>query len=103
MAITHHAGKLIILSERLTTLCKVYREGEGTHFPQCIVQTGEAGEAIIKGLESPEMSMRDRVELNKRIKEVAEDDFGYKSGKYQRNKPGGFITAKVIMNPPKKK
>lgn len=103
MAITHHLGKLIIVSERLSTLCKVYHEGEDTHFAQYLVQTGEIGEAIIKGLESPEMSMRARVELNKRIKEVAEDDFGYKSGKYQRNKRGGFITAKAIMNPPKKK
>tara|TARA_R110000744_G_scaffold113011_1_gene211827 strand:+ start:5832 stop:6143 length:312 start_codon:yes stop_codon:yes gene_type:complete len=103
MAITHHAGKLIILSDRLTTLCKVYREGEDTHFAQYLVQTGEIGEAIIKGLESPEMSMRDRVELHKRIKEVAENDFGYKSGKYQRKKHERFITAKAIMNPPKEK
>ena len=101
MSITQHAGKLIILSERLTTLCKVYREGEDTHFAQYLVQTGEVGEAIIKGLESPEMSMRDRVALHKRIKEVAENDFGYESGKYQRKKHEGFITAKAIMNPSK--
>ena len=103
MAITHHSGKLIIVSERLSTLCKVYREGEDTHFAQYLVQTGEVDEAIIKGLDSPKMSIRDRVELHKRIKEVAEDDFGYKSGKYQRKKSSGFMTAKGIMNPPKKK
>ena len=97
MSITQHDGKIRIESERLTTLCKVFREGEAHHFAQYLVQTGEAGHAIIKGLESPAMSNRERTELNKRIIEVLQNDFGYKSGSFQRKKNGEFISVNLRM------
>ena len=97
MAITQHSGKIRIESERLTTLCKVFREGEDHHFAQYLVQTGDAEHAIIKGLESPAMSNRDRTELNKRIVEVLQNDFGYKTGSFQRKKNGEFITVNLRM------
>ena len=97
MAITQHSGKIRIESERLTTLCKVFREDEAHHFAQYVVQTGGAEHAIIKGLESPTMSNRDRTELNKRIVEVLRDDFGYKTGSFQRKKNGEFITVNLRM------
>ena len=97
MAITQHSGKIRIESERLTTLCKVFREGEAHHFAQYVVQTSDAEHAIIKGLESPAMSNRDRTELNKRIVEVLRDDFGCKTGSFQRKKNGEFITVNLRM------
>ena len=97
MAITQHSGKIRIESECLTTLCKVFREGEDHHFAQYVVQTGDAEHAIIKGLESPTMSNRDRTELNERIIEVLRDDFGYKTGSFQRKKNGEFITVNLRM------
>ena len=97
MSITQHDGKIRIESERLTTLCKVFKEGETHHFAQYLVQTGEAGHAIIKGLESPAMSNRERTELNKRIIEVLQNDFGYKSGSFQRKKNGEFISVNLRM------
>jgi hypothetical protein len=97
MSITQHGGIIRIESERLTTLCKVFREGETHHFAQYLVQSGDAGHAIIKGLESPAMSNRERTELNKRIIEVLQNDFGYKSGSFQRKKNGEFITVNLRM------
>jgi hypothetical protein len=97
MSITQHDGKIRIESERLSTLCKVFREGETHHFAQYLVQSGDAGHAIIKGLESPAMSNRERTELNKRIIEVLQNDFGYKSGSFQRKKNGEFISVNLRM------
>ena len=97
MSITQHDGKIRIESERLTTLCKVFREGESVHFAQYLVQSGDAGHAIIKGLESPAMSNRERTELNKRIIEVLQNDFGYKTGSFQRKKNGEFISVNLRM------
>ena len=97
MSITQHGGKIRIESERLSTLCKVFREGETHHFAQYLVQSGDAGHAIIKGLESPAMSNRERTELNKRIIEVLQNDFGYKTGSFQRKKNGEFISVNLRM------
>jgi hypothetical protein len=54
---------ILIEEERLSTLLKVFREGENTHFAQAYIQTGIMGEAIIKGLNSPMMCYRKRKEL----------------------------------------
>ena len=78
-------------------MCKVFREGETHHFAKYLVQTGDAGHAIIKGLESPAMSNRERTELNKRIIEVLQNDFGYKTGSFQRKKNGKFISVNLRM------
>lgn len=79
-----------VLSERLATLCKVFREGEDVHFAQFVVQTGEVGEAIIKGLESPKLTHKERRELHECIFDVVHNDFGYTTGKYNRKKEVGF-------------
>ena len=92
MAFTKHGGKMHVLSERLATLCKVYREGEDVHFAQFMVQTGEVGEAIIKGFESPKLTHKERRELHKCISDLVYNDFGYSYGKYNRKKAKGFHT-----------
>ena len=43
------------------------------------------------------MSSRERTELNKRIIEVLQNDFGYKTGSFQRKKNGEFISVNLRM------
>ena len=92
-----HNGDFWFEFEILTTQIKVGRNGESKHFAQFIAQTGEIGHVIVKGLESPAMSISERKELNKRTVEVLQNDFGYKAGSSQRKKNGKPISVNLRM------
>jgi hypothetical protein len=76
---------LLIEEERLSTLLKVFREGEDSYFAQMYIQTGIMGEAVIKGLSSPVMNYRKRKELNDAIYAYLYI-IGYKTSTMQRVK-----------------
>lgn len=75
-----------IIDERLSTLCKIYRKGEPTHFAQFYVQTGALGEAIIKGLDSPNLRFNERKKIHKAMWTYIANSMGYSQGTMQRVK-----------------
>jgi len=76
----------LILDERLSSLCKVYHKDENHPFAQFYVQTGELGEAIIKGLDSPSLNFRERKVIHKAMWSYVANVMGYKQGTMQRVK-----------------
>jgi hypothetical protein len=83
----HISGTNISISEeRLSTLCKLHRDGEDAHFAQFLLQTGEVGEAVIKGLESPMSSFTERRKIHKLIWTHLHNKMGYTQATIQRVK-----------------
>tara|TARA_R110002126_G_C10185772_1_gene475450 strand:- start:286 stop:585 length:300 start_codon:yes stop_codon:yes gene_type:complete len=97
MLIRIKRGKYWFEIEILTSQIKVFKEDETKHFAQLIAQTGDVEHVIVKGLESPIMSASERKDLNKRIVEVLQSFFGYKTGSFQRKKNGEFISVNLRM------
>jgi hypothetical protein len=85
---------LLILDERLSTLCKIYRKGEKHHFAQFYVQTGVLGEAVVKGLEGPNMRFSERKQIHQAMWSYLANVMGYTKGTMQRvkQKPKQTIT-----------
>lgn len=75
-----------VLEERLSTLCKLYREDEEGHFAQFYVQTSNMGECVVKGLESPNLSFKERKKIHDIMWGYMHDVMGYKIGSIQRVK-----------------
>ena len=73
-----------IVEERLSTLYKLFREGEEGHFAQFYVQTGLMGECIIKGLESPNLPFKERKNIHDTIWSYLHNNVGYEYGSIQR-------------------
>lgn len=78
--------KYQIIEERLSTLCKLYREGEEDHFAQFYVQTTVMGECVVKGLESPNLTFKERRKIHDIMWGYIHDVMGYKIGSIQRVK-----------------
>mgnify|MGYP000350588796 CR=1 FL=1 len=81
-----HNSDFEILEERLSSLCKIYKKGASTHFAQFYVQTGSLGEAIIKGLDSPNLRFSERKKIHKVMWSYIAKNMGYKTGTMQRVK-----------------
>jgi hypothetical protein len=77
---------LSVLEERLSTLCKVFRGEEEHPFAQFYVQTGEIGQAVVKGLDGPRLRFSERREIHAAIWSYLHNTMGYERATNQRVK-----------------
>lgn len=75
-----------IIDERLSSLCKLYRDGEEDHFAQFYVQTGLLGECIVKGLDSPNLPFKERRQIHEAMWKYLHEVMGYQFAALQRVK-----------------
>lgn len=81
--------------EPLCSMLKFFVHKEPDYFGQCVLNTGEIGDSIVKGLETSRMPDCDRRKLNKAIKRVAKE-LTYIQGIFQRVKPDGTIISNKV-------
>jgi hypothetical protein len=77
---------LSVLEERLSTLCKIYRDEEDHPFAQFYVQTGEIGQAVVKGLDGPSLRFSERRAIHEAMWSYLHNTMGYERATIQRVK-----------------
>jgi hypothetical protein len=75
-----------ILEERLSTLCKLYEDEGKSPFAQFYVQTGEVGQAVIKGLDGPNLRFSERKAIHSAMWSYLHNTMGYARATIQRVK-----------------
>jgi len=75
-----------ILEERLSTLCKIFRDNEDSPFAQLYVQTGEIGQAVVKGLDGPNLRFSERKAIHDAMWSYLHNTMGYECATFQRVK-----------------